>query len=75
MSIPLNKLTSYVQQLRSFLPDATTFLTRRESKQDERMETTRHEECEDYVTALMDSALVTDWNKLSPEVIQSLDNV
>lgn len=69
LSVPLNKMTSYIQQLRSFLPEATTFMAkRRESKQDEKVEDLKYQDDEDYVTTFMDTALVTDWDKLSPKV-------
>ncbi len=61
-SLLLRKLTSYIQQLRSFLPDPAK---RGEGRQEERRPN-EHEE--NYVSAFIDRALVADWDKLNPKV-------
>ena len=64
-SLPLKKLTSYVQQLRSFLPDTV----RREGRQEDRKKDSSFSELEEnYVSMFIDKSLVTDWDKLNPKV-------
>ena len=55
-SVPLNKLTSYIQQLRSFLPEATLVGEQVGYVYD------------DYVITFLEKALVIDWDKLNPKV-------
>jgi hypothetical protein len=62
--VPLSKLASYIQQLRSFLPESTG----RRGDINRVIEAKDQVHAEDFVTAFMDSALVTDWDKLSPKV-------
>lgn len=71
--VSLSDLTSYVQQLRSFLPKATVML-RRELLGTDPMEGEgsglfEEDLNEDYVTEFLSQDLVADWNKLSPKVI------
>ena len=57
-SVPLNKLTSYIQQLRSFLPEAALVGDQVEYAA----------VYDDYVINFLEKALVIDWDKLSPKV-------
>lgn len=66
----LNKLTLYIQQLRSFLPEAPSSVSRRGGEEEGVTETltSEHKDSEDYVTTFMDKALVSDWDRVNPKV-------
>jgi len=68
--VSLNDLTSYVQQLRNFLPKATAMLRRDQQGLEEGEGSGLWEEDpeEDYITEFLSPAQITDWNKLSPKV-------
>ena len=61
----LNKLTLYIQQLRTFLPEAPSLVSRKGGEEDG---VTQHKDNEDYVTTFMDKALVSDWDRVNPKV-------
>lgn len=71
-SLPLKTLTSYIQQLRTFLPEAAPITARRdEGKQEGAEEEGLHNDFKervDYVTGFIDKALMTDWDKLDTKV-------
>ncbi len=71
--VSLSDLTSYVQQLRSFLPKATMMLRRdhhgTEQVEEEGSGLLEEGGSEDYVTEFLSHDLVADWNKLSPKVL------
>ena len=70
-TLPLRKLTSYIQCLRSFLPDPSV-ARRGEGRQEERKEDLNlNEQDELYVATFIDRALVTDWDKLNPKVCET----
>ena len=65
VSVPLGTLTSYIQQLRAFLPEAVGA-----KRDDELVEEniSVHKEELSHVTGFLDRAVVVDWDKLSPKV-------
>ena len=68
--VSVMELTSYIQKLRDFLPVATVAMRDHlGGKLTQEEEACLEEDtAEDYVTELMDRALLADWDKLSPKV-------
>ena len=66
----LSDLTSYVQQLRNFLPKATVMLRRDQHGLEEGEGSGLWDDDleEDYITEFLSPAQVADWNKLSSKV-------
>ena len=68
--VSLTNLASYIQQLRSFLPKAMIAIAKRD-EEEVREKQRGDTECEDYVAAFLDKAIVNDWDKLNPKVLTS----
>ena len=67
-STPLMDLTSYIQQLRSFLPKVTAAFVRR-GEEEYQEDVVTEERNEDYFATFMDQTLVMAWDKMNPKVL------